>query len=83
MRDQAGTAAVAPSLDISKDVDKIVSTNFDTSLECGMLNLFRRNRLDGVSFCERCSPVCDERCRADAVRDRAHDLLFQQGWRLA
>ena len=51
-----------------------------------MWKLLRRRRpvdLDRVIFCERCGEVCDARCRADALRERAKAdaMAFRTGWR--
>jgi hypothetical protein len=31
------------------------------------------NRTGTVTFCESCSQVCDARCRANTIRDRARN----------
>lgn len=41
--------------------------------------IFRRRRtnyLAGIIFCETCEKVCDRRCRADAIRERARTEAF-------
>ena len=36
------------------------------------MKLFRRAKRKGqIKFCDGCARVCDERCRADTVRERA------------
>lgn len=35
-----------------------------------------------VAFCDRCSTVCDDRCRADAVVSAARDRVVALGFRL-
>ena len=42
-----------------------------------MWSLSRRTKALAVSFCERCSEVCDDACRRAALRERA---LLQQLW---
>ncbi|MGH3003869.1 MAG: hypothetical protein ACRDM1_14610 [Gaiellaceae bacterium] len=44
------------------------------------MKLFRRTKEVVVEFCERCSSVCDQACRARAIRDRARDgAMFHTG----
>jgi hypothetical protein len=31
----------------------------------------RASNLAGITFCEACGNVCDRRCRADTIRERA------------
>jgi hypothetical protein len=35
-----------------------------------------------VEFCERCGSVCDQRCRADTLRDQARTRALTAGLRL-
>ena len=42
-----------------------------------MPKLFAKTREMTVRFCERCSQVCDEGCRRQALRERA---LLHQAW---
>ena len=42
-----------------------------------MRNPFAGMRESTVRFCDRCSHVCDERCRRQALRERA---LLHQAW---
>ena len=42
------------------------------------MKLFRRaKRKAQVKFCDGCARVCDERCRADTVRERAQTSALQ------
>ena len=42
-----------------------------------MWSLSKHSKESAVSFCERCSEVCDDACRRAALRERA---LLQQLW---
>ena len=42
-----------------------------------MRKLFTKKEEQVVTFCERCSEVCDARCRHAALRERT---LVQQQW---
>lgn len=42
-----------------------------------MRKLFERASELTARFCERCGQVCDERCRGQALRERA---LLHQAW---
>jgi len=44
-----------------------------------MVNLFHKNRSARVEFCDRCGSVCDHRCAANALRERALDQGFRAG----
>ena len=46
------------------------------------MKLRRTVREANVEFCERCRTVCDDRCRADAVRQRNLDRARLLGVRL-
>ncbi len=43
-----------------------------------MLGRFKRTKAVAVSFCERCSRVCDAGCRRTALREQA---ALHQVWR--
>jgi hypothetical protein len=48
-----------------------------------ILRRWRARQLAGVRFCDACGGVCDARCRADAVAERARAtaLAFRAGLR--
>jgi hypothetical protein len=47
-----------------------------------MRRSLRKSKELAVDFCERCSRVCDARCRANAVRERARTQVLRYGGRL-
>jgi hypothetical protein len=47
-----------------------------------MLRLFRKSKERLVEFCDRCARVCDGRCRAVAIRERALMQALRVGVRV-
>lgn len=41
----------------------------------------RKTKVD-VEFCDRCSRVCDSRCRAEKVRQKNVERGIRHGWGL-
>jgi hypothetical protein len=47
-----------------------------------VLKLLRSSKELPVEFCDRCAQVCDSRCRAEAVRERARMQALRFGGRI-
>jgi hypothetical protein len=48
-----------------------------------MLKLFKRTRMLGVEFCERCGLVRDADWRRNAIVEQARDRALLQGMRVS
>jgi hypothetical protein len=48
-----------------------------------MIGIRRTSNGEQVEFCERCGSICDQACRAEALRDQALIRGLLSGWRLA
>jgi hypothetical protein len=47
-----------------------------------MLKLFGKSKALAVEFCDRCARVCDDRCRAAAIRGSATVQALRMGVRI-
>lgn len=47
-----------------------------------MFRLLKKTKAVAVELCERCSQVCDARCRGAALRERARTQALQFGGRV-
>jgi hypothetical protein len=46
------------------------------------MKLIRSKRRHDVTFCDRCSSVCDARCRSNAMRESSQDRVLEHGFRI-
>jgi hypothetical protein len=54
-----------------------------TRINGRQLKLFRfTSRELRVDFCDRCGSVCDNSCRAEAVREQTRLRVLKNGWRV-
>jgi hypothetical protein len=56
------------------DKSKIVDTLTLIDMRIKVLKLLKSPKELAVEFCDRCAKVCDARCRAAALRERALSL---------
>lgn len=47
-----------------------------------MLKLFRKSKELAVAFCDRCARICEARCRAAVIRERALMQALRLGVRV-
>jgi hypothetical protein len=85
--DRAMTGALRPSSRVLIDSNLDKSTPVDTLTHVDMrtvkmLRLFRKSKERLVEFCDRCARVCDGRCRAVAIRERALMQALRVGVRV-
>ena len=47
-----------------------------------MFKLKRKSAVEAVEFCDRCSSVCDQICRANRAREQSRLAVLRHGVRI-